>query len=100
MGEATWKQVLDDYRTAPIGEGLRATLGFLDKMTMRSDELSPADAEAVFAAGVSRAALEDAVYVCANFSIIVRIADAFEFHIPTEAQFVASARMLLERGYR
>ena len=69
-------------------------------MVQRPDELGPADAAAVQAAGVSRAALEDAVAVCANFSIIVRIADAFEFHVPTDAEFLASARQLLERGYR
>ncbi len=91
--------MLEDYERAPIADGLRATLRFLDKMTMRPDELGPADAEAVYAAGVSRAALEDAVYVCANFSIIVRLADAFEFHIPTDAQFLTSAKRLLEKGY-
>jgi hypothetical protein len=92
--------VLEDYERAPIADGLRATLRFLDKMTMRPDELGPADAEAVYAAGVSRAALEDAVYVCANFSIIVRLAEAFEFHVPTDAEFLASAKQLLKRGYR
>jgi hypothetical protein len=69
-------------------------------MVQRPEQLGPAEVAAVYAAGVSRAALEDAVHVCANFSIIVRIADAFAFHVPSDAEFVASARQLLERGYR
>ena len=49
-------------RSGPIGarrrvdEKLRATLGFIEKQTLRPDELTEADAEAVYAAGVSKEA--------------------------------------------
>ena len=43
---------------------------------MRPDELTPADAEAAYAAGVSRDALRDAATVCALFNMITRLADA------------------------
>jgi alkylhydroperoxidase family enzyme len=79
---------------------VRAALGFIEKMSRTPDALGPDDVDAVYAAGVSRAALEDAIHVCANFSVIVRIADAFEFHIPSKADFIASAHQLLKRGYR
>jgi hypothetical protein len=69
-------------------------------MTLDPDSLEPADVEAAYAAGVSRDALEDAIHVCANFSVIVRIADAFEFQVPSKADFLVAARSLLKRGYR
>ena len=36
-----WRPVLDDYRTAPIDEKLRAMLGLLETFTLRPDELGP-----------------------------------------------------------
>jgi hypothetical protein len=69
-------------------------------MTLEPDSLGPDDVDAVHAAGVSPEALEDAIHVCANFSVIVRIADAFEFAIPSKADFIASAHNLMKRGYR
>jgi alkylhydroperoxidase family enzyme len=39
--------VATDWRTAPLAEGLRATLGFLEKMTLHPDELDAADVQRV-----------------------------------------------------
>ena len=44
--------------------GRKATLVFLEKLTLRPDELESADAEAARAAGVSDQALRDAATVC------------------------------------
>ena len=52
-----------DWRTAPIDERLRAMLGFIEKLTLRPDELGPEDADAVRAAGVSDEAMVDAIHV-------------------------------------
>jgi alkylhydroperoxidase family enzyme len=76
LGEEIWNGVAADWRSAPISPQLRATLGFLEKMTVTPNELVPADADAVLAAGVSREALIDAIHVCALFSMIVRLADS------------------------
>ena len=46
FGEEVWRAVEADWRTAPIDERLRAMLGFIEKLTLRPDELGPADAEA------------------------------------------------------
>ena len=99
MGEAKLNAVLDDYRTAPIDERLRATLAFLEKMTLTPDALTTADADAARAAGVSDGMLEDAIQVCAAFNMIVRVADALEWDIPPDAKFAKDAKMLLARGY-
>jgi alkylhydroperoxidase family enzyme len=91
--------VLQDYRTAPIGEGFRATLAFLEKLTLTPEAMTPADADAVRAAGVSDQALRDAIYVCTLFCTIDRIADALGFH-PNDAQGLKWVpRILLGVGY-
>ena len=92
--------VLRDYRTAPISDKAKATLAMLEKLTLAPEDFGADDVQVVRAAGVSDAAIEDALHVQAAFNTIVRIADAFDFHMPDAAGFAASARMLLKRGYR
>jgi alkylhydroperoxidase family enzyme len=74
-------------------------LGFLEKLTLVPDALSAADVAPLRAVGLSDAAIEDAIHVCALFNVYDRLADAFEFHIPEPAGFEQSAKRLLERGY-
>lgn len=100
LARATVDAALVDYRAAPISEGLKATLGFLEEMTSRPGDLSRERAKAVLAAGVSAQALTDAVAVCAIFNIVTRYANALDFAIPTPSQFDRAAGMLLKRGYR
>jgi alkylhydroperoxidase family enzyme len=95
--------VLEDWRTAPIDEPLRAMLGYLEKVTRTPGEVTPADADAVRAAGVSDAAIEDALGVCFGFSLIARLADSFGFTpvsdvIGGDAMWAYGAGFL-ERGY-
>lgn len=94
------KAVLRDLDTAPIGEGLRATLAFLRTMTLEPDALGPADVARVRAAGVERAAIYDAIYVATAFNVIVRLADTFRFELLDPDGYRASARSLLRFGYR
>lgn len=75
-------------------------LGFLEKLTLRPEEVGPADAKRVLEAGVSEQAFVDALYVQAMFQFITRCADAFRFEIPPDAAFQASARSLLRFGYQ
>jgi alkylhydroperoxidase family enzyme len=94
-----WEAVRRDWRTAPVAEPVRATLGFLEKVTLRPDELSPADAEAVYRAGVSRDALVDAIHIAALFNMIVRLADSFGWHVPSDEELSARADMRLGSSY-
>jgi alkylhydroperoxidase family enzyme len=91
--------VLADLATAPIAESLRAMLGFLRKVTCAHQSLTPDDARALFAAGLSRAQIDDALHVAFAFNVITRLADTFEFHVGPQAAFEASAERLLSRGY-
>jgi alkylhydroperoxidase family enzyme len=91
--------VVDDWRTAPVGPRLGATLVFLEKLTLRPDELTRADAEAAYAAGVSRRALHDAAIVCGLFSMIVRLADSLGWDVPSPERLQQRAPAMLEGGY-
>ena len=82
-----------------MSEKLRATLGFLEKLTLRPDEVTRADADAVRAAGVSEDALVDAIHICALFSMIVRLADALGWEIPSFESFFERADAMLAGGY-
>ena len=93
--------MLADPETAPISAGLRATLAFLRKMTAEPGALTPEDARAVLAAGVSEAALRDAIEVAYLFNVYTRLADAMGWEVAPEGHgiWLASAKTLLTRGY-
>jgi alkylhydroperoxidase family enzyme len=78
---------------------LRATLRFLEKLTLEPANVGHDDVEAVVAAGVTPQALRDAIEVCAGFNVIDRIADALDFAQQTPEGLAASARHLTTRGY-
>jgi alkylhydroperoxidase family enzyme len=90
--------ILDDFRTAPIDEKLRAALSFLEKMCLRPDELGAADAEALQKAGVSPEAAADVAYVGYLFCVYTRMADTLSFAIPPSWKFTQF--FLLKIGYR
>jgi len=74
--------VLADWRTAPVDERFRAALAFLEKLTLWPDQIGSQDVKAARAAGVSDAALRQAIYVCFIFSTMDRLADALGFQLP------------------
>jgi uncharacterized peroxidase-related enzyme len=92
--------VLGNWRTAPIGPKLRATLGFLEKLTLAPAAVRPADLVPLRAAGVSDAAIEDAIQVCVLFNIYNRLADSLRFHLPGPDDYVALGGFILKYGYR
>jgi alkylhydroperoxidase family enzyme len=91
--------VVADWRSARLRPELRATLAFLEVLVLRPDELTEADAQAAYAAGVSRQALRDAAAVAALFSMIVRLADALGWDVPPAERLRARAPAMLEGGY-
>ena len=91
--------ILSDWRTAPVDEKLRATLGFLQKLTLCPAEVSAADVDRVRAVGVSDQAIEDAIYVCFIFSVLARLADAFDFDLTTPARWQVGGKVFYWLGY-
>jgi hypothetical protein len=68
-------------------------------MTLRPDELTQEDAEAAYAAGVSRDALRDAATICALFNMITRLADSLGWDVPDPDRLASRAPAMLEGGY-
>jgi uncharacterized peroxidase-related enzyme len=97
--EALVESVLQDWRTAPIGPRLAAMLAFLEKLTLAPDEVTAADVAPLRSAGLSDAAIEDAIHVAALFNIYDRMADTLDFDIPDRTGFAQSAARLLTHGY-
>lgn len=91
--------MVTDWRKAPLDAKLRATLGFLEKLTLQPNEVRPADIAPLRAAGLSDEAIEDAINVCALFNIYDRLADALGWYLPDQAGYAASADNLMRRGY-
>jgi alkylhydroperoxidase family enzyme len=99
LGGAVVTAALDDWRTAPLEPRVRGALGFLEKLTLTPEAVGAADLASLRAAGASDEAIEDAVRVCALFSIIDRVADALGFELPSPASFDRAAKLLLRHGY-
>jgi len=74
-------------------------LAFIEKLTLAPETLTTADVGPLRQAGLSDAAIEDAIHVCTLFSVYTRLADTFRFDIPPQEGFEQSATTLLTRGY-
>ena len=88
-----------DHRTAPIGERLRATLAFVEKLSRTPEDISPADIALLRAAGCSDDDIRHAAYVCFCFAIMTRIADAFDFPVGDQRAQCGVGRILWRVGY-
>lgn len=91
--------ILNDFRTAPIDEKLRAMLGLLETFTLHPEQLSTTGVREVLDTGVSREAVRDAFYVAFLFNTYDRLADTLGWELPDERYYPKAGRMLLKRGY-
>ena len=91
--------VLDDYRTAPISEKLRAMLALLETFTLQPDQMSGSHIRAALAVGVSREAIRDAFYVAYLFNTYDRLADTLGWELPDESYYPKAGQFLLKKGY-
>jgi uncharacterized peroxidase-related enzyme len=98
LGDAFVTAVLDDWCSAPIDQKLQTTLGFLEKLTLTPREIEQNDIAQMRMAGVSDRAIEDAIYVCAYFNIIDRIADSLDFEVLSAETFAQRAGNFLREG--
>jgi alkylhydroperoxidase family enzyme len=93
------KPVLDDYRTAPIDEKLRAMLGLLEILTLRPEQLGPSNIQVALRAGVTREAIRDAFYVAFLFNVYDRLADTLGWELPEQGYYDKAGQFLLKKGY-
>lgn len=91
--------VLDDWRHAPINDRLRAMVGFLEKLTLHPKAVWTDDLEPLHQAGLNDTAIKEAITVCFLFCLINRLADAFEFEVPTAPSYSRLGFVLYNMGY-
>jgi uncharacterized peroxidase-related enzyme len=91
-------QLLADIDRAPVGEKLKPILRYVKKLTLSPARMTPADADAVFAAGWSDQALHDAVSVCALFNLMNRLVEGLGIRAGAD-YFEAASKRLHDGGY-
>jgi alkylhydroperoxidase family enzyme len=91
--------VLQNYRTAPIDEKLRAMLGLLETFTLDPEQLTANSIRPVLAAGVTREAVRDAFYVAFLFNTYDRLADTLGWELPDQSYYAKAGPFLLKKGY-
>ncbi len=75
-------------------------LGLLAKLTLEPEAVSAEDVGPLRAAGLSQAAIREAMYVCYLFNVYDRVADALGFRLHPSTEYQGMARSLLTRGYQ
>jgi uncharacterized peroxidase-related enzyme len=95
----TVQSVFDDWRTAPVNEKVRATLGFLEKLTHTPESVSAVDLLPMKEAGVTKRGIEEAIYICFIFCTINRLANAFDFELANEKSLNRVSFVLYNLGY-
>lgn len=100
LGDEDWvRRVLEGDPTVELEPRVATTLEFLRRLTIEPWDLTPAALDPMRQAGVSDAAIEEAIAVCTVFSIIDRLADAFDFPMSTDKQRGVNVTMLTRLGY-
>jgi len=89
--------VLSDFRTAPISPQMKATLAFLEKLTLHPETVTDDDAQAVQAAGVRAKALARAIYICATMNVVNRSSQALDFEVPSDQTLARRATLSVDR---
>ena len=74
-------------------------LGYLEKLTLDPKSLGENDITQLRKAGLSNRAIEEATFAAFNFSVMDRLADAFDFTIPTDEEQRETGNFLYKRGY-
>ena len=75
ISQDTIKAMVTDLATSPVDEKLKPVLAYAGKLALTPARMVEADAEAVYKAGWSEAALFDAVQVCGLFNLMNRIVE-------------------------
>jgi uncharacterized peroxidase-related enzyme len=96
--EDTLSALLADVGTAPVPERMKPLLRYAGKLTLTPARITPADAEAVLAAGWEEQALHDAVAVCGLFNLMNRLVEGLGI-TAGEDYFRTAAGRLSETGY-
>lgn len=98
LAEAGFEKLLTDLDQAPVDETLKPILKFVRKLTLTPARMVQADADAVFAAGWSEQALNDAIFVACLFNFMNRLLEGHGVHGYAEL-YQQRGRALRDQGY-
>ncbi|MGH7818916.1 MAG: hypothetical protein ACREQ9_04010 [Candidatus Binatia bacterium] len=76
---------------------LRAAFALIERLTLEPERFAPADVERARTSGLRDEAVVDAIFVCAGFNLIDRVADALDFFVPPD--FRRGAPIVQKLGY-
>lgn len=96
--DGTLTALLSDVDSAPVEERIRPVLRYVRKFTLTPGRITPADAEAILAAGWPEQALHDAASVCGLFNLMNRLVDGLGV-TADDSYFPTSANRLADIGY-
>jgi alkylhydroperoxidase family enzyme len=99
LDRATVTAVLEDWRTAPVSPRVRAALGFLETLTLRPSEVTPESVRHLRTAGLNDRAIREVIYVAFLFNMLDRLADAFDFPLPSEEGVRKIGDLAFRLGY-
>jgi uncharacterized peroxidase-related enzyme len=91
-------RLTESFDLAAAPEKLRPVLRYAQKLTRDPTGVTPADAEAIFAAGWSETALYHAVAVTALFNLMNRLVEGLGIELDRAYAQIAAQR-LADRGY-
>jgi len=76
--------VLTDWKSAPVDGRLKAALAFLERVTLQPDQVSdPALVKVMLNEGIPEEGIRELLYVGFLFNVLDRLADAWDFDLPT-----------------
>jgi len=92
-------RLLQDFDATPVDARLRPLLAFVRKLTLTPNEMSQADADAVFAVGWDEQALHDAIAMTGRAAFMQRLVAGYGFTPMSREHAVKRAKQRIERGY-
>ena len=91
--------LLEDLDAAPVADSFKPLLAFVRKLTLTPNQMTQADADAVFDAGWDEKGLHDAIAVTARMSFMNRLVEGHGFVPMSPARARKNAEKRVELGY-
>lgn len=93
------EKLLADPDSANVAPKLKPLLAFVKKLTLTPNEMTQADADAVFAAGWEEQALHDAIAATARAVFMQRLVEGHGFIPMSREKAAVRAKERIEHGY-
>ena len=93
------ESLLGNNRPEGVNEKLGAVIAFVEKLSLRPQQVVPEDIERLRQEGLKDSEIEEAVIIAVLLSIGVRLADTMDFEVPTPNAIRRATPIILRFGY-